>query len=231
MTAPVTVACAALAVLACGIVTPVAAQATADDRSPAVMVSGGMMMAAGYPVGDTTATLRTNAAGTPPPFTLLRAESRLARAIGIEGRVMFGIGRAWAVEASGVYSVPELRVRVLSDPEAPSGADVTARVQQFGVETSAVYQLPWRLGRRTRPYAIGGGGYLRQLHEGRLQVETGATMHLGGGIRHWLRQNAAGGGGLGARAEARYVRRVGGVDFDDRARNLATISLLAFVAF
>ena len=63
MTAPVTVACAALAVLACGIVTPVAAQATADDRSPAVMVSGGMMMAAGYPVGDTTATLRTNAAG------------------------------------------------------------------------------------------------------------------------------------------------------------------------
>lgn len=210
---------------------PALAQPAAGFRPRQLTVSAGAVLAKGYPVGDTTVTLQSNALGTPPPFTLLRAESRLERALGVEGRVAFALSRAFAVEAGGVYGRPDLVVTVSGDPEAASGAEARARVQQFGVEVSGLYQLPMSWGRRTVPYAIGGGGYLRQLHDGRLLVQTGGTMHAGAGLQHWFRPAGAGRRGLGARAEARYVRRMGGVEFEERARNLATISLLAFVAF
>jgi hypothetical protein len=78
---------------------------------------------------------------------------------------------------------------------------------------------------------VAGGGYLRQLHEGRLKVETGATFHVGGGLRYWVRGGRASQRSLGARAEVRYVRRTGGIDFEEQSRSFPRLSLLAFAGF
>ncbi len=49
-------------------------------RAHHVMVSGGVVWAGGYAIGDATATLRANALGaSPPPFTLFETSSRVNR--------------------------------------------------------------------------------------------------------------------------------------------------------
>jgi hypothetical protein len=192
-------------------------------------VSGGAAVAGGYPVGDVTATLRRNTTGTPPPYTLLRATSELNRAVVLEGRVSVALTGRLAIEAGGSYSAPELDVTVSEDPEASSQPSISAGVDQYVVDVSGIYQLPVSLGRRARPYALAGAGYLRQLHEGRLLVETGHTIHVGGGVQYWWRGTNTKRRPLGVRGEARYVRRSGGVEFSDRTRGFPTISVLAFI--
>ena len=141
------------------------------------------------------------------------------------------IASAVAVEVSGRYSTPALTVTVSQDGEHDGNAILLETLAHYAVDVSGVYQLPINLGRRASPYVIGGGGYLRQLHEGRLLVETGHTVHAGGGVRFWLRGGSAASRALGLRAEARYVRRSGGVDFADQTRAYPSFSLLAFAGF
>jgi hypothetical protein len=211
--------------LLCG--TSVFAQ-TPGFRPKRLVIAGGVSLAGSYPVGDTTASLRRNAVGTPPTFTLLRAESELERAVGVDGRLSFAFTRALAIEASVGYATPQLGVTVSQDSEAASGAFVSERVSQYNVDVGVLYQLPIDLGRRMRTYVLGGGGYLRQLHEGRLLVETGSTIHLGGGVQYWLRGHEGRRRALGIRGEARYVRRSGGIEYEDAARGFPAVSVLFF---
>jgi hypothetical protein len=207
------------------------AQEAPSFRPMHVTLSGGLFLGGAYPVGDTTAGLRRNAPGAPPPFTLLRAESELERRVGGELRVALALTRALAIEAGGSYAAPQLGVTISADPELAAGVALSERVSQYAVDVSAVYQLPLSIGRRVRPYALGGGGYLRQLHEGRVLVETGSTMHAGGGVQYWLRGGRADSRSLGARGEIRYIRRVGAIEFEDKARSFPAVSILAFFTF
>ena len=204
------------------------AQTTPGFRPKRLMIAGGVSLAAGYPVGDTTASLRRNAMGTPPTFTLLRAESELERAVGIDGRVSFALTRTIALELSGAYATPQLGVTVSQDPEVSGNGFVSERVSQYNIDVSGIYQLPIDVGRRVRTYALGGAGYLRQLHEGRLLAETGGTIHVGGGVQYWLRGHDGRRRAFGVRGEARFVRRSGGIDFEDKARSFPSMSVLFF---
>ena len=217
--------------LTVGATASASAQQTPTPRTKAVTVSGGVNLANGYQIGDLTATLRRNGLGTPAPFTLLRAESELGRSVGVDGRVSVGLWRALSVEVGGTYSTADLGVTVSADPEASDGAFATERVSQFVVDVSGIYHLPVAPRRRARPYFLAGGGYLRQLHEGRLLVETGRTLHGGAGLQYWLRTNARTSRAFGVRGEVRYVRRSGGVDFEDRARRYVTLSALGVYRF
>jgi hypothetical protein len=216
-----------------------AAQDAPAFRPGQVIFSGGGTLEGGYRIGDLTVTIPRNPSGGPTPFTLLRAESRIGRSVGIDARLAFALSRAVAIEVRGAYGTPELGVTVSQDDEMGTGAFASGRVQQFVVDVSAIYQLPIAAGRRARTYAIGGAGYLRQLHEGRLQAETGQTVHVGGGLQYWLRGAGAravrparpASRALGVRAEARYVTRFGGVEFEDNRRGFPAMSALLFVAF
>jgi hypothetical protein len=200
-------------------------------RPRQVTVSGGAALGAGYPIGDLTVNIPRNATGTPPPFTLLRAESDLGRAAGIEVRVAYAFARSFAIEVGGAYARPELGVSISQDPELAERAFASEKITQYVVDVSGIYPLPIAMGRRARAYAIGGGGYLRQLHEGRLLVETGATLHAGGGLQYFLARSSDDGRAFGVRGEARYVRRTGGIDFDERSRTFPLASVLAFLSF
>jgi hypothetical protein len=109
---------------------------------------------------------------------------------------------------------------------------VAEKLAQYTVDVSGVFDLPAPLmNGRLQPYVSGGIGYLRQLHEGRLLVETGRTAHVSGGVRYWLRRVPNRRLALGVRAEARYLRRSGGIEFEDEARGLAALRVLGMVAF
>ena len=209
----------------------------AQDRGPLLRpgqltVSAGGVFAAGYMVGDVTASLRRNATGTPSPFPLLRAESRIERATGATVRLGLALSRSVEIEAGASYATPQLGVTISADDELGEGAFASERLEQYAVEVSGVYLIPrLSVGSRLRPYAIAGGGYLRQLHEGRLRVETGGTVHIGGGLRYWVRGGRPNQRPFGARAEVRYVRRTGGIEFDERTRSIPSLSVLAFVGF
>ena len=57
-----------------------------------------------------------------------------------------------------------------------------------------VYVPRWRVGSRILPFVTGGGGYLRQLHEGDTLAETGRIYYVGGGARsRWCRAGVPGG--------------------------------------
>ena len=76
------------------------------------------------------------------------------------------------------------------------------------------------------PFVDGGGGYLRQVHEERVLIETGRTLYVGGGVK-WQSAAAQPSGimqRLVVRADARFVSRTGGVDVDDERRHYITVS-------
>lgn len=209
----------------------------AQDAGPGlrpgrISISAGGVVNGGVTVGDVTGALRPNASGTPPPFTLVRARSAIDRAVGVETRVAVAITRRLAVEVGAAYLQPELVVSILQDPELAGGAVVSDRLSQFTVDLSGLYQLPRvALGSRIRTYVLGGGGFLRQLHEGRTLAENGRTFHAGGGLRYWLRGGSARQAAVGARLEARVVHRTGGIDFEGAARTYPSASLLVFAGF
>jgi hypothetical protein len=210
-----------------------AAQAAEPSYRPNhITISLGGAMAGGYPVGDMTANLRRNATGIPPPYPLLRAESRIARVWSTDVRVGVALSRSLELEVGGLYATPRLETTISQDDELGEGAFASEQIEQYAVEVSGVYLIPnLTVASRLRPYVIAGGGYLRQLHEGRFKVETGSTMHLGAGLRYWWRGGRVNQRSLGARAEVRYVRRTGGIDFEEQARSFPRVSLLAFAGF
>jgi hypothetical protein len=224
-------AAAAMLVAALATVSGAQPPTPAVPRPMRLVVAGGAIMSGGQSLGDRGAELRRNSTGTPPPFTLFRADSHLENAAGFEARVGYVVTRFVTVEVGGTYATPRLAVAITGDAEADA-ATVAEEVSQYTVDVSGVVQLPWpALGRRATTYAIGGGGYVRQLHEDRLLVETGRSFHVGGGVRYWFRGGSGRGRALGVRGDARYVRQTRGIDFEDKPRSYPSVSLLGLVGF
>jgi hypothetical protein len=223
---------AALVLLVCSAQAVSAQTKPAVSRPNRVTVSAGLMTAGSYGLGDPTAELRRNGLGTASPFTFFRIESALDSVAGVEARFGYAVTSLFTLEIGGSYATPQVSAQIFQDPETDSRSVVTETLSQYVVDASAVFHLPRpMLGRRARTYLVGGGSYLRQLHEDRLLVETGHHIHVGGGVRYWLRGSAVTPHAFGLRGEARYVRRFGGIDFEDKSRGHPAVSLLAFVAF
>jgi hypothetical protein len=197
-----------------------------------VTMAGGVLVNGGYDVGDRNAELRRSGTGTPPPLTLFRAESAVERVVGADLRVAFAFTPALAVEAGATWSKPELAITISADDEVSGGVTIREPVSQYTVDVSALYHVPGlRFGRRSRAYATAGGGYLRQVYEGNLVIETGATYHAGAGVLYWLHGGGPSERAFGLRGEARYVRRARGIEFEDRSRSYPSLRVLAFAGF
>jgi hypothetical protein len=201
-------------------------------RPDRVTVSGGVTLNGAYGLGDPRAELRHNSVGAPSPFTFFRIESALDTVAGVEARVGYAVTSLVTLEVGGTYARPQVSIAIFQDPETDARSLVTEKLSQYVVDASGVFHLPYpTLGRRARAYVVGGGSYLRQLHEDRLLVETGRGVHIGGGVRYWLRGSAQSPHAFGLRGEVRYVRRFGGVDFEDKSRGYPAVSLLVFAGF
>jgi hypothetical protein len=210
---------------------PAAAQTAGAAQRPLrrVEVTVGAGLMGGTPLGRVNATLRP---ATGQPFRLFSTETEIAAAPVLELRAGTALTRRFEVELRAGFLRPELRTSVTADAEDAPPLTVVERLDQYVVEGSVLVLFDeLRLGRAV-PFASAGGGYLRQLHEGRTVVEEGHLYHIGGGVKHWLftrRRGALRAAGL--RADGRVQVLVGGFALDDDPRRHLAVSGGFFMVF
>ena len=135
----------------------------------------------------------------------------------MSARVGYYISRSISIEGSVRYARPELSVDLSGDAE--SAADVTATeiASHYVFGGSVLFDLRGAsfAGGRGVPFVSGGAGYLRELHEGNLLVETGIEYHATAGLKYWFgsgdnRFGLRVEGGMSAREEASTTKTAAG---------------------
>jgi hypothetical protein len=135
-------------------------------------------------LGTRTATETTGAGGTLPLFS---TSSELGSAAGIDGRVGVRLSRSFVVEAEASYLKPQLRIAISADAEGAAPVTASETIEQFTIGANLRWMLPGRRwSPRFRPFALAGGGYLRQLHEQATLLETGRFYQFGAGVEALL---------------------------------------------
>jgi len=223
-TAIVTFALSAL----CGWSAPVFAQA--DPPVSRLELGVGVRWIGTEPLGTQAANETTGAGAKSPLFS---TTSELGGAAGIDGRVGVRLSHSFVAEIEGTYAKPELRIAVSADTEGAAPVTATETIQQFTIGGNLVWYLPLRQrSPRFAPFAIGGGGYLRQLHDSGTLVDTGSFYHAGGGVStllssggHWHTK------GVGVRADVRAFIRTNGVAFDGGSKTSLAAGASVFVRF
>jgi hypothetical protein len=202
--------------------------AGAQAAPPRVEVGGGLRRVGGAPLGDMDAKLGTASGGT---FVQFGSSSELGATPAVEGRVGVRLTRSLWAEASVSYGTTELETRLDSDVESIPDTTVSESIARYTIEGALVASLDgWRWG-AVVPFVSLGGGYLRELHEGRTFVESGRLLHAGGGVTVPLRTEAGAGTTAGIRADARAIVRSGGVQFDDDVMIVPAAGVSVFFRF
>ena len=79
-------------------------------------------------------------------------------------------------------SKPELQTVVSSDAEASGTFTLVESLDQYILDGGVLVHLDELEAFGLKPFAIGGFGYVRQLHEEQQLVETGHLFYVGGGV-------------------------------------------------
>lgn len=209
---------------------PARAQEAPALRAHRVVLEGGVVWSGSYGIGDVTAQLRGNAPGsTPPPFTWFASSSEVGHAASAAARVGFTLSPRVMVEGGAMFGMPRVATAIKGDAEAGQQHLEGEQLKQYLIDGALVWHLPVRIGTRLRPFAIGGAGYLRQLHEERTLVETGQVYYAGVGARYWIRGGSGSARSLGLRGDLRANFRRGGIDFENKMRVFPALAAHLFV--
>ena len=184
------------------------------------------------PLGSTSAPLTGNQGA--PTVDLFDVSSELDAYPAFEARLAFNVTRAFAVEGAFRYARPELQSRVTDDFENAPDITAVTRFSQYAFELNGVLHLNGLRFGKSVPFIFGGGGYLRELHDGREIVETGQLFQTGAGIKQMLYRSPRGlVRGLGVRADARFCGRRGGVELeeDEPVRTYGAVGAAMIVGF
>ena len=182
-------------------------------------ISGGGLWSQGYDLGDTPATLTRNPGTGSGPFELFASETRVEPAPAGHGRLAIYLAPRVSIEGGVQYSRPRLSTSLSSDAEGAAPITVSETVTRYVFTGSVVFHFNSFGNGRGVPFVFGGGGYVRELHEGAELVETGQEIHLGAGIKYWFgaRRRRA-----GLRGDVGLSLRDRGIDFSEQRRTLPT---------
>jgi hypothetical protein len=205
---------------------PAAAQPSAAQPRLDVTVSGAWWD--GYDLGQRRAAITGPQTPTGSPVTLFESDVAILPGPGAELRLGWRVFRSVYAEATGGLGVNHIEARIHDDIEQAPAMTVSSTLTQITIEGGAlvdVASLRLPAGRLV-PFVAGGGGYLRQVHEDRVLIETGRTFYAGAGVK-WHSEAARPRGlvqRLVVRADARFVSRTDGVGVDDERRHYITVS-------
>jgi hypothetical protein len=218
--------CAALAVSS----REVCAQPPDTPMPGRVEASAGLLLVGHQALGDGVANETT---GTGSSMRIFTASSDLAAASGVDLRVAVRVVRSLEVAMEGSYAKPKLNIALGNDIESAPPITATETTQQLMIGGGVVWYLPSRVRTaRFAPFASGGGGYLRQVHEDRTLVKTGRYYQFGGGVKYLFFSHPGSHlAALGARVEARAVLRAKGVAFDEKVHATPALGVALFVRF
>lgn len=182
----------------------------------------------GYDLGERRASITGPQTPTGSPVTLFDTRNTIRSGPGAELRLGWRVLRGIYAEATGGLGASTIEARVDADIEAAPAITVTSRLTQITIEGGGLVEVASRRlpAGRLVPFVTGGGGYLRQVHEARVLIETGRTIYVGAGIK-WHSDAVRPRGvvqRLVGRADVRLVSRTAGVDVADERRHYITVS-------
>ena len=209
---------------------PAALAQQADPPKARFEVGIGSLWIGRQPLGSKGATETTGAGGT---LTLFTSSSELAGGAGLDGRIGVRLTRWLVAEAEASYLKPQVRIAIGGDFEGASPVTATETVQQLTIGGGVRWNLSSRHWTpRFTPFAMAGGGVLRQLHERGTLLETGRYYQVGGGATYLLVQGRHfHTKGIGARVDARALVRSKGLAFDGGSKTSPAVGVSAFVRF
>jgi hypothetical protein len=184
-------------------------------RRGSIEVGGGFTFLPGFDMGGRTADLTTSSRTT--RFDLFTTESRVGDFMALNGRVGYYFSRSISVEANVRFARPELSVDLSGDAESAAAVTATETASHYVFGGSMLFDLRAAsfAGGRAVPFVSGGAGYLRELHEGNLLVETGTEYHAAAGLKYWF---GKGDNRFGLRVEGGVSAREDGFDDEDGRR-------------
>jgi hypothetical protein len=133
-----------------------------------------------------------------------------------------------SIEGGVRYAKPQLSYQLSGDAESAADEVAAEKLSHYVFDGSLSYHFlaaSFAQGRGV-PFVSGGGGYVRELHEGNQLVETGTELHATLGVHYWF---GTGRRRAGLRAEGGISARDGG--FDPREGTRMQPIVLAGVAF
>jgi len=209
---------------------PAGAHAQSEIPLRRLQLAAGIGIVGGASLGSADANLRSNMSSD--PYRLFASSSRLERAAILDLRVAVDLTRRFGIDGHLLYGHPELRIDVSGDVESASPVTALDRLDQYVIDGGVVIALHELTAGGWQPFAAGGAGYLRQLHEGLTLTEEGTVFYVGGGARRAFVTRTRGLlRGLGARGDVRLNVLSGGVRVDDGARRHVSVSGSVFVVF
>ena len=168
--------------------TPAAAQ-TVRPPFPRFEVGAGGGVAGPAGLGDRDATLLSNnTAGS--PFRLFATDARLQPSAVVEARLGYRVSSRLTAEGRLTVGRPSLRVSISADAEDAAALDATSTVTEYAIDGGAIWRLTGNA-RRWIPFASGGAGVARHVHDGRTLSQHSASAYAGGGVLHALGSNRA----------------------------------------
>ena len=202
---------------------------TGPSRSR-VEIGAGLLWTGSIPLGARAATETTAGGGTSALFS---TTSDLAGVAGLEGRIGVRVTQSIVLEGQVSYLKPELRAAVSADAEGAAAVTAVEVLQQYTMGGRALFYIPGRRwSPRFAPFAMAGGGYLRQLHENATLVQTGRFYQIGGGVSALLVSRPRFlTRGAGVRFDVSALVRSGGVAFDGGSQTSPAAGASAFVRF
>jgi hypothetical protein len=212
-----------------GMAAPVRAQSTDPSLAGRFEASAGGGWWGGYDLGQSRATLPGQTGAT-----LYDAEAAIGGGAAATARFGWRFWRTWTLEGGATWARARLRSTVRSDIEPALNASLDTTFRQLAGELglSVPLRRATRMDGRLVPFVSAGGGYLRQLYEDGVLLETGRLAYGGGGVRFAGREARQ---GLlkhwGLRADVRLVVRTGGLDVAASRRAFVTLTGGAFVRF
>jgi hypothetical protein len=194
-----------------------------------LQLGAGVGFFGGATLGDADASLRTSSSD---PYQLFATSSRQAGTIALDLHAAVDLTRRFGLEAHTLFARPDVRTSVTDDAEGAPSVDAVERLDQYLIDGGIVIRLSEFRMKSWEPFATGGAGYLRQLHEGLTLSEDGHLFYVGGGVRRVLLLRPKGLlRGLGARGDVRLTILSGGVTVEDKTRNHFSASASVFVVF
>jgi hypothetical protein len=194
-------------------------------------VSFGAGVFGGADLSSSDAALRANSV-TPQPYRVFSADWHISSSRAVEGRVGFALTHRVGVEGRFGFNRPDLRATIENDVEGASALTIVEPIDQYVIDAGVVVMLDeLRVGQFV-PFVTAGGGYVRQLHEGRTVVDEGRAIHLGAGVKRWFVVRRRGAiTGAGVRGDVELQLMSGGIELEEGLQPHATVSGSFFVTF
>ncbi len=184
-------------------------------------------------LGDRTPTLVGNPAEGSTTFPLFTTNGQQNPAVGLGAILGWRLARRVTIQGGFTVSRPGIELTTTDDVEQEGETTSEGRLTEYLFDGGVVINLgnipnTWKW----RPFVSGGGGYLRQVHDGGTVIESGHVFYGGGGVKYRLRATPARRlKSVELRLQGRLLIRNGGFSLDDGSRASLNVGAGLVAAF